>query len=147
MMEDEEILENIGQHASHFVVLTGGEPSLFVDNHFVDLLHSHDYYVAIETNGTRLLPRTIDWITLSPKIDVENGNELMILEADELKIVYHGQDLDGLANISAKHRFIQPCDFNNADKNAKNLHLCIDYCKTHPEWKLSVQLHKLIGIK
>lgn len=136
MMTDEAIVEEVMQYPATLVVLTGGEPSLFVDNALIDKLHSCGKYVAIETNGTHLLPDTIDWVTCSPK----ENSLLSLKQADEVKVVYQNQPVEVYRElISASHYFLQPC-------SCKNTQEVVDYIKTHPHWRLSLQTHKYIGI-
>lgn len=123
------------------VVLTGGEPSLQVDQPLVDALHAAGFYVAIETNGTHALPDTIDWITCSPK----EGSRIVLRHASEVKVVYVGQDVEIYqTTIHAEHYFLQPCYQLNGSHNTAET---IDYILHHPHWRLSLQTHKLIGIR
>lgn len=148
LMTDNEIQHAICNYPSDFVVLTGGEPALYVDIDFVEMLHKIGKYVAIETNGTHTLPENIDWITLSPKNDFCEDAQVVIRKADELKMVFLGQDLKKhLEEPLATYHFLQPCDMGDKTKNKKNLQDCINYCMKHPEWRLSLQLHKLIGFQ
>ncbi len=123
------------------LVLTGGEPSLQVDTGLIEALHRYGYYVAIETNGTRPLPEDIDWVTLSPKC------KPLITRCDELKIVFTTADKVCDYGVDAQHRFLQPCDTGDAEKNRKVVDQCIDYIKQHPQWRLSLQTHKLAKFK
>lgn len=91
------------------VILTGGEPSLWIDDNFIDLLHQAGKYVCIETNGTRPLPASIDWITCSPK----QGVKLSLNKIDEVKVVYEGQNIDVYELLPAEHFFLQPCSCSN----------------------------------
>jgi 7-carboxy-7-deazaguanine synthase (Cx14CxxC type) len=124
------------------VVLTGGEPMLQVDAALIDALHEHGFRIAIETNGTLPVPGNIDWICVSPKA----GTELRQTSGHELKLVF---PQDGLAPEDVKglrfsHRFLQPMDGDARDDNTA---AAIAYCKAHPAWRLSLQTHKLIGIR
>jgi len=132
-MSDEEILATISQYPAKHLVLTGGEPSLFIDFNFVQFFKNAGYFIQIETNGTHPLPENIDWVTCSPK---EN---LLLQEADELKVVYTGQNLLEFENFKALHRYLQPCSMGNTEE-------VIDYIKSNPTWGLSVQLHRLLDI-
>lgn len=131
------------------VVLTGGEPSLQVDAALVSALKALGKRVAIETNGTRPLPAGIDWVTLSPKTGLDGGDvaPVVLRECDELKVVYLGQDLDGYANISARHRFLQPCYVDDEKQRRANVAATVDAVLSHPEWRLSMQIHRIIGIR
>ena len=134
-----EIADEIGRFPADFVVLTGGEPSLQVDDALVETLHARDLVIAVETNGTRPLPADIDWVTCSPK---ESG-KVVLTEADEVKVVYTGQDVEQYLAIAADSYYLQPCWTNGTDNRAD----VIAYCLAHPHWSLSMQLHKLINIK
>ena len=160
-MSAEEIVDAISVWPSRFVVLTGGEPTLQVDDAFVDLLHQHGYEVAMESNGTRPAPRNLDWLTVSPK-DWWKASGGWWTEhrsrINEVKIVF---DEDTPARLSSTHNpqliiqnskpitlyFLQPCDTGDAERNVRILHLCIEYIKQHPQWRLSLQTHKLVGIR
>lgn len=142
--------------AKLLVVFTGGEPTLQVDEPFVDLLHSHGYEVAMESNGTRPAPSNLDWLTVSPKhwwkqedgaLGLEDGRRI----PDEIKIVF---EEDTPARLEAlhlpttiPHLYLQPCDTGDADRNKAIVRICVDYIKAHPQWRLSLQTHKLIGIE
>lgn len=143
----QEIIEEVNRYICPFVVLTGGEPALFVSDEMVDALHREGKRIAIETNGTILLPQGLDWVTLSPKFDFQSNAALRLYKADELKVVYTGQDMTAYEHIESPHRFIQPCDFGNAVRNQHNLSSCIEFCLSHPEWRLSLQTHKLLGLR
>lgn len=124
-----------------YVVCTGGEPALQLDQALIDALHEVGFEIAIETNGTCPLPEGIDWICVSPKA----GNELVILSGNELKLVYP-QPLaqpERFSGLAFDHFYLQPMD---GPLQATNTRRCIHYCMTHPQWKLSLQTHKMIGI-
>lgn len=123
------------------VVLTGGEPMLQVDHDLVDALHALGFRVAIETNGTLSVLDSIDWICVSPKA----GSELKQTHGDELKLVYPQDGLDPaqFLGLAFKHRFLQPMDGPEREANTR---AAIAYCKAHPDWRLSLQTHKLLGI-
>ena len=123
------------------VVLTGGEPALQVDETLVEALHKKSCFIAIETNGTRKLPEGIDWVTCSPK----ENTHLQIACADEVKVVFTGTfDLEiWRQKIETKHWLLQPLSKDGTSNTAD----VIDYVRRHPEWRLSVQLHKLVGIR
>src|SRR5271156_5474681 len=117
-----------------FVVCTGGEPLLQLDETLVQALHSQGFQVAIETNGTRLPPPGIDWICCSPKI----GAELVLLSGDELKFVFPQLEADPrqFVHLKYRHFFLQPMD---GPDQAKNTDLAMQYCRAHPRWRLSLQ--------
>ncbi len=124
-----------------FVVLTGGEPTLQVDAPLVDALHVLSYTIAIETNGTRVVPSGIDWICVSPKAGVPLEQD----RGDELKLVFPQGALDPqtFEHLAFDHFFIQPCDGPDL---AKNTSAAIAFCLAHPRWRLSTQTHKTLGI-
>ena len=136
-MTIEEIVERVGTYKATTVILTGGEPSIHNIAPLVDALHRAGRRVHIETNGTRPLPQSIDWVTCSPK----HGGKVVIPRCDELKVVYTGQDVEAIAaSLPAGHLFLQPCSGQNTDK-------VIDYILTHPRWRLSLQTHKILAIR
>lgn len=120
--------------------LTGGEPSLQLDEMLLSELHAAGFKVHIETNGTRPLPGGVDWITLSPK------NEDVVLEkADELKLVMAGGvDPERWASFPADHYFLQPCALPDGSANTSET---VSYILSHPFWRLSLQTHKLLGFR
>lgn len=124
-----------------FVVCTGGEPLLQLDQPLVDALHSQGFHVAIETNGTLQPPSGIDWICCSPKI----GVELVLHSGNELKFVYPQEESDPrqFVHLAYEHFFLQPMD---GPDQAKNTELALQYCRAHPRWRLSLQTHKILGI-
>lgn len=125
-----------------FVVLTGGEPMLQVDDWLIDVLHRWECEVAIETNGTRPVPPEIDWVTVSPKA----GAPLVQASASELKLVYPqpGAEPERFAGFVAPYRYLQPMD--GEDRGA-NTEAAIAYCMAHPTWRLGLQTHKIIGMR
>lgn len=125
-----------------FVVLTGGEPMLQVDDALIAALHEEGFAIAIETNGTLPVPRTIDWICVSPKA----GAPLVQRSGDELKLVYPQEALDPrtMERLDFAHFLLQPMDEDA--RTAANLSAAIDYCQAHPKWRLSLQTHKLLGL-
>jgi 7-carboxy-7-deazaguanine synthase len=126
-----------------FVVLTGGEPMLQVDDALIAALHAAGFEIAIETNGTLPVPRAIDWICVSPKADAP----LVQRSGDELKLVYPQSDRDPaeLEGLDFNHFLLQPMDAGAT--SADNVQAAIDYCLAHPKWRLSVQTHKLLGLR
>ena len=136
MMSDEEILSEVQKYPAQMVILTGGEPSLWIDNAFVEALHGIHKFVCIETNGTRPLPSGIDWVTCSPKL----GSKLRIQCMVGVKVVYQGQDIVPYESLSATHYFLQPCSGQNIPETVA----CV---MQHPSWRLSLQTHKLIDIR
>ena len=135
MMSDDEIIAEVCKYPCRMVILTGGEPGLWIDGKLTAALHAAGKYVAIETNGTCILPEDIDWVTCSPK----EGAILKVSRIDEVKVVYVGQDVSEYLKQPARHFFLQPCSGQNTND-------VISYIKEHPQWRLSLQTHKLIDI-
>lgn len=135
-MSDNEIIEAVSSFPANTVILTGGEPSLQIDDALIKLLHKAGKYICIETNGTHPLPSGIDWITCSPK----EGAPVRLQHIDEVKVVYTGQDLSAYAALKVDWHFLQPCSCSNTEE-------VVDYILCHPEWRLSLQTHKLIDIR
>jgi 7-carboxy-7-deazaguanine synthase len=128
--------------SQRFVVCTGGEPLLQLDEPLIDRMQSRGFKVAIETNGTRPAPDTIDWICVSPKA----GAPLVQRSGNELKLVYpqHDAPPENFETLSFDHFFLQPMD---GPHTAENTSLAIEYCMAHPRWRLSVQTHKILGVR
>ena len=161
-MSVEEIVRQINElyevpnERRKMVVLTGGEPSLQVDAPLLDALHQAGYYICIETNGTRSLPDGIDWITCSPK----EGTKLALTQVNEVKVVFTGTYDPEVwrQKIKAEHWLLQPLRYNGEwlllsgiddfenDSN-DNLDDTVRYILAHPFWRLSVQLHKIVGLR
>jgi 7-carboxy-7-deazaguanine synthase len=125
-----------------YVVCTGGEPLLQLDAPAIAALHDMGFEIGVETNGTLLPPSGIDWICVSPKADAPQK----LMRGDELKLVYPqaGADPERFAGQDFRNFFLQPMD--NADRHA-NTEAATRYCLDHPQWRLSLQTHKLIGIR
>ena len=124
-----------------FVVFTGGEPLLQMDEELINVLHFNKFEIAIETNGTVKAPKNIDWVCVSPKA----GSNLIITKGNELKLVYpqHGIDPSQYENLNFDHFSLQPMDNENLNENIQKT---IKYCHEHPLWRLSLQTHKFVGI-
>lgn len=148
-MKEEDIVERARACKAQHVVITGGEPSLQLTESLVDKLHEIGKYVAVETNGTHLLPENVDWITLSPKDAFVTGTQskIVLKRCNELKLVFTGSPLADYSMIDVAHYFLQPCDVGNEAKNKEILEDTINYCLAHPQWHLSLQMHKLIGVR
>ncbi|MDI9334366.1 MAG: 7-carboxy-7-deazaguanine synthase [Cytophagales bacterium] len=137
------------QHAHRFVVFTGGEPLLQVDSALLDALHSKGFRIAVESNGTIAAPTSasggIDWLCVSPKA----GATLVQTTGQELKLVWPQAaiDLTALAELAFEHHFLQPMDNLDPVRNKKNTQECIQICLQHPIWRLSMQTHKVTGIR
>jgi len=127
--------------SERFVVCTGGEPLLQLDAPLLDALHARGFEVAVETNGTVPPPSGIDWLCLSPKADAE----LVITSGDELKLVYPQErgEPERYRALEFRHFFLQPMDGPELPRNTQ---LAVRYCLEHPEWRLSLQTHKILGI-
>jgi len=125
-----------------FVVCTGGEPLLQLDAEAIAALHHEGFEVAIETNGTLAAPTGIDWICVSPKA----GATLVLRRGNELKLVFPqpGFEPERFESLEFEHFFLQPMDGPRAAENTKS---ATQYCLTHPRWRLSLQTHKLLGIR
>lgn len=132
--------------AQRFVVCTGGEPLLQLDTPLIAALHAEGFLIAVETNGTIAPPPGIDWVCVSPKL----GSRMIVAEGQELKLVYP-QEADGkpvdpaqFLALDFANFFLQPKDGPDA---AASLAATVDYCRDHPAWRLSLQTHKIIGIR
>lgn len=125
-----------------YVVCTGGEPLLQLDAPLVDALHALGFEVGVETNGTLPPPPGLDWTCVSPK----GGADVALTTGDELKLVYPQADAppERYLGLAFRHRFLQPMDGADA---ARHLEETVRYCLAHPEWRLSLQTHKIVGIR
>ena len=130
-----------GVDSHRFVVCTGGEPLLQLDEPLLDALHARGFRVAIETNGTQPVPPGVDWVCVSPKV----GAPLAVERGDELKLVYPQADgePERYERLDFRYFSLQPMD---GPDRARNTELAVAYCRAHPRWRLSLQTHKLIGI-
>ena len=125
-----------------FLIFTGGEPLLQLDEKLVAAVKKLDFHVAIETNGTLDPPDGIDWVCVSPKI----GAELKLIQGHELKLVYPQKNCDpaDFLHLEFDRFFLQPMDGPDREQN---IALAYDYCEQHPKWELSIQTQKLVGIR
>ena len=130
-----------------YVVFTGGEPLLQIDQDLIEAVHAKGFSIAIETNGTIKVPKGIDWVCVSPKA----GADLIVLQADEIKLVIPQAGHDALETLLARfekmdycNRFLQAMDGPNLKDN---IQLAVQLCQKRPLWRLSVQTHKVIGIR
>ncbi len=141
-MSKQVIIENVRKLGGdcRWIVLTGGEPLLQVDEALTAALRRHRFEIAVETNGTQAIPTGVDWVTLSPK----QGALVVCGRVDEVKFVYPQERLrpESFGFYGAKHHFIQP-----RDGYIGSTQLSIDYVLAHPEWRLSLQTHKLVGLR
>jgi 7-carboxy-7-deazaguanine synthase (Cx14CxxC type) len=126
---------------SRLVVCTGGEPLLQLDEAAVQAFHAQGFTVAVETNGTKPAPPGLDWLCVSPKA----GGELVLRSGHELKLVFPqaGITPQDFATLDFQHFFLQPMDGHERERNTQ---LALRYCLEHPQWRLSLQTHKLLGI-
>ena len=126
---------------TRFVVCTGGEPLLQLDEALVEAFHARGFEVAVETNGTLAPPLGIDWLCVSPKA----GAPLVVTAGDELKLVYpqEGALPESLESLDFRVFSLQPMDGPERERNTR---FAIEYCKAHPKWRLSLQTHKILGI-
>jgi 7-carboxy-7-deazaguanine synthase len=131
-----------GEATNRYVVLTGGEPMLQLDRALVDALHARGFAIGVETNGTITPPEGLDWICVSPKA----GADLIVRKGHELKLVYPQAEAlpDAFAGLAFERFSLQPMDGPDVNENTAR---AIDYCLQHPQWRLSVQTHKTIGIR
>jgi len=128
--------------SSRLTVLTGGEPLLQLDPPLLDALHARGFEVAVETNGTIAPPPGIDWLCLSPKASAD----LVVTSGNELKLVYpqQGGEPERYRGLDFRHFFLQPMDGPDRERNTR---LALEYCLSHPGWRLSLQTHKILGIR
>lgn len=147
-MSEDDIVVEASRHKPRHIVITGGEPALQLTESLVDKLHAAGFFIQVETNGTLPLPEGIDWVTCSPKGDFPQ------FPVDELKVLFMGDVTDPEAIISpllgkesGVKLYLQPLDTGNEKQNRAILRSCINYVLQHPWWTLSLQTHKIIGIK
>lgn len=136
-----EIADEAAKYPARHLVLTGGEPGLQVDDELIDALHSREFFVAIETNGSVPLPESIDWVTCSPK-----DKPWALNVVNELKVVYEpGKDVEAIASeFTPMHLFLQPCAYTDGSSTTAQT---IEYILSHPYWRLSLQTHKILQIR
>jgi 7-carboxy-7-deazaguanine synthase (Cx14CxxC type) len=140
-VDDESFRLSVGL-PKKYVVCTGGEPLLQLDEGLIAELHGRGFEVAVETNGTRPAPKSLDWICVSPKA----GAPLVQTTGSELKLVYPQQNArpEQFEQLDFRHFFLQPMD---GPDTALNTQRAIEYCLRHPRWRLSIQTHKLVGLR
>jgi 7-carboxy-7-deazaguanine synthase len=136
------VSESVLRSGKKYVVCTGGEPLLQLDEKLIDTLHERGFEVAVETNGTRAAPASLDWICVSPKA----GAPFVQTSGSELKLVYPQEKAppETFARLDFKHFYLQPMDGPDV---AANTERAIEYCLRNPGWRLSIQTHKLVGIR
>jgi len=131
-----------GENANRYVVLTGGEPMLQLDSPLVDALHARGFAIGVETNGTIVPPAGLDWICVSPKA----GADLVVRAGHELKLVFPQAEAspEKFADLAFERFSLQPMDGPDVIENTAR---AVDYCLRHPQWRLSLQTHKTLGIR
>ena len=134
--------DGVNGSAQRFVVCTGGEPLLQLDSELVAAFHRENFLIAVETNGTILPPPGIDWLCVSPKA----GAEIVVRSGQELKLVFpqKGAEPEKFSLLDFQHFFLQPQDGTDSEKNKQ---LTVAYILAHPQWRLSLQLHKILEVK
>ena len=145
-----EAVRQTGGTKGILVVLTGGEPTLQVDEPLVEALHAAIPHceIAIETNGTHPVAKGIDWITLSPKDIFVSSADIILLKVDELKVVFDGiHPIPSYDNSEWQCGYVQPCDTGDNMRNADIIKQTIDFVKHHSEWTISLQAHKFLGVR
>ena len=140
-------IDSMRTHRYRYVVMTGGEPLLQLDEPLIKALHAKQFEIAIETNGTIAVPKGIDWVCLSPKA----GADLIVKQAHEIKLVVPQaghQPIESVLHrfeaMDFRHHYIQAMDGSNL---SDNMAFAVELCQKHPLWRLSVQTHKMIGIR
>lgn len=153
LMSDDDIIRAVKLYSARWIVLTGGEPTLSVDDDFVRMLkRATGKMVAIETNGTRPVPESCDWVTVSPKDGLEGvePNEIQARRADEIKVVNLGQPLDRYFDMACRHdktlMYLQPCYVPDQRQFEANRLDTVRRVLADPRWTLSVQLHRYLNI-
>jgi 7-carboxy-7-deazaguanine synthase (Cx14CxxC type) len=141
------VADERAQGGRPLVVCTGGEPLLQLDEPAIEALHARGFEVAVETNGTQPAPPGLDHVCVSPKA----GARLVLTNGDELKLVYPQSHADGdparFASLDFEQFFLQPLDTGNVESTLANVRAAVAYCLAHPQWRLSLQTHKLLGVR
>lgn len=152
-MSDEDIIHAVKLYTADWVVLTGGEPALWIDKDFIHLLHrATGKKIAIETNGTTPIPDGIDWVTVSPKTNIytDGSADIVLDRADEIKVVDLGQDLEPYFHLPCKGEktlmYLQPCWVKDETQFHNNRLATVRRVLADPRWTLSVQLHRYLNI-
>lgn len=139
-------LQAAEQRLCHWIVWTGGEPMLQLTDEIISFFHTYGYRQAIESNGNHKIPRSLDWIVVSPKVAEHVLKRNFPQGVDELRYVRHAGHMNAPEPaISAKHYYLSPI-FNGNTPDRENIKHCLKLCLANPKWKLSLQLHKLIGV-
>lgn len=132
-LTQDELVQRLQTYSCQRVILTGGEPTLQVSEDLIDALHEHEFFVHVETNGINPPPSNVDWLTVSPK------RYWQMKQGDELKVIYEGQDLEQYTASEFQHYFLQPLSMSNIPETIEKVKQC-------PNWRLSLQTHKLLDI-
>ena len=153
LISDADIIAYINSYPAEWIVLTGGEPALWIDDDFIHTLHiGTGKKIAIETNGTLSVPDEIDWVTMSPKFGLTPAALDMprVQRADEIKVVDIGQDLEQYFDLpqyrSNTLMYLQPCYVHDTEEFARNTARTIARVKNDPRWRLSIQTHRYLNI-
>ena len=147
MYTEEEIVQEVAKYPAYWVVVTGGEPALQLTQSLVDKIKQLGISVAVETNGTRELPK-VDWITVSPKeAFVGDAGKPILKFANEVKVVYDGIRPVSSYGIKATHYYLQPCDTGDEKRNQEIINEVVQYVKENPTWKLSLQTQKILNVR
>ena len=148
-MSMQDIIDRIKGFVGRHVVFTGGEPSLQLTADICRQLKDLGYDIQVETNGTHELPEgCFDWVTCSPKDAFCKNAEIKISHIDEVKVVFDGKtDVSRYLDIDARCYSLQPCDTGKEKENKEITAMCVDYILAHPEWRLSLQTHKILYIR
>lgn len=153
-MTDTDIIHAVNLYKADWVILTGGEPSLFIDSDFIRLLkQATGKKIAVETNGTNPLPDEIDWVCVSPKTGIADmiGNpEIKVKRADEIKVVDVGQPLEPYLELPCRKpetlMYLQPCYVKDPQQRTRNTMRTVRRVLADPRWTLSLQIHRYLGI-
>lgn len=153
-MDDALLIEEIKKYPAEWIILTGGEPALWINYEFIGKLKQETgKKIAIETNGSIPVPDNIDWVTVSPKLGFEGvpDHEIIVKRADELKVVEIGQDLEPYFNLPCVNfktvMLLQPCYRTDKREYESNVKRTVRRIMDDPKWRLSLQTHRFIGIK
>ena len=147
-MNIEDIISAIKPYPCRWIVWTGGEPSLQLNDKILFFFKKEGYLQAIESNGTRKLSNLLDYTVISPKGNPDYAKKINT-KANEVRLpILNGDHIPPVDDLpSAKYYFLSPIFCADEDKNRSNIAFCVNYIKQHPEWRLSLQIHKLIGIE
>lgn len=144
-----DILHEVRRYPCSFIVFTGGEPSLQLDAEVLRFFRRAGYFIQVETNGTRPLPvALVDWVTCSPKDGFCPDARIVLERIDEVKVVFDGNHTpEAYLALPAKVYSLQPCDTGDLAANQEITSRCVSYILRHPQWRLSLQTHKILGVR